>query len=80
MVERFIRTMKSGCTKMIKVPLQRDAMRRDLTFYLAWYNEHSPCAAPQAKVRGRTGSRFVLTIAFMENRKHLPFVTLREVA
>jgi hypothetical protein len=101
---------------MIKVPLQRDNMRRELTFYIGWFNEHrphtyldgktpqevyeglipanaqprleprsrwprgSPCAALQAKVRGRPGVRFVLTIAFLENRKHLPVIALRRVA
>jgi hypothetical protein len=40
----------------------------------------SPCASPQTKVRGGAGAKFVLTITFMENRKHLPVVELRRVA
>jgi hypothetical protein len=108
--------MKNEFTRKTKVPLRRDIKRRELTFYIAWYNEYrphtylegrtpqevyddlipantkprlesrprwprgSPCAEPQAKVRGRVGAKFVLTIAFMENRKHLPVIELRRVA
>jgi transposase InsO family protein len=115
-IERFIRSMKNECTQKIRVPFRLDAMRRELTFYVAWYNEYrphtyldgrtprevykgivsantkprieprsrwprgSPCAAPQAKVKGRPGAKFVLTVAFMENRKHLPVVELQKVA
>ena len=40
----------------------------------------SRCASPQAPVRGDPGARFVLSIAFHVGRKHLPIVTLKEVA
>jgi len=115
-VERFIRTMKNECTRKILVPFQLDAMRQELTFYMAWYNEYrphtylhgrtphevagnldpanskprmeprsrwprgSPCAAPQAKVKGRSGAKFVLTVGFLENRLHLPIIELKRVA
>ena len=41
-IERFIRSMKSECTRRILVPLSLAAMRRELTFYIGWYNEHRP--------------------------------------
>lgn len=44
-VERFIRSMKNECTFRILVPLQFDAMRRELGLYAVWYNEHRPSQA-----------------------------------
>jgi transposase InsO family protein len=38
-VERFIRTMKNECTRKTKIPLRWKAMRQELAFYIAWYNE-----------------------------------------
>ena len=38
------------CTRQILVPLRLDAMRRELTCYVAWYNEHRPSQA----LSGRT--------------------------
>ena len=44
-IERFIRSMKNECTRRILVPLALEAMRRELTVYLAWFNEHRPSQA-----------------------------------
>ncbi len=44
-IERFIRSMKSECTRRIRVPFGLDAMRREVTFYATWYNEHRPHTA-----------------------------------
>jgi transposase InsO family protein len=41
-VERFIRSMKSECTRSVRVPLQLRSMRRELDAYAMWYNEHRP--------------------------------------
>jgi transposase InsO family protein len=115
-IERFIKTMKDECTREVLVPLRMDAMRKELAYYTAWYNEHrphsslggmtpnefyegqvpantkpryeprlhwprgSPCAGPQAKIKGRRGCRLVLQIAFMEGRRHLPVIELKRVA
>ena len=40
----------------------------------------SPCAAPQAKIKGKKGSRLILIVGFFEGRKHLPVVELKRVA
>jgi hypothetical protein len=40
----------------------------------------SPCAAPQARVKGKCGARFTLHIRFHAGRKQLPVVTLRKAA
>ncbi len=37
--------MKNECTRRILVPLAMEAMRRELTVYLAWFNEHRPSQA-----------------------------------
>ena len=42
--------MKNECTRRILVPLALEAMRRELTVYLAWFNEHRPSQA----IGGRT--------------------------
>jgi putative transposase len=44
-IERFIRSMKNECTRRILVPLALEAMRRELTVYLTWFNEHRPSQA-----------------------------------
>ena len=42
-VERFIRTIKSECTRrLLLVPYQRTALRRELALYVDWYNGHRP--------------------------------------
>lgn len=115
-VERFIKTLKNGCTREILVPLRLDAMRREVSFYCDWYNQYrphsflegrtpcevydglspanakprfeprphwprgSPCASPQAKIKGETGARLVLIVGFFEGRRHLPVIELRRVA
>jgi hypothetical protein len=40
----------------------------------------SPCAAPQAGVKGNCGARFTLHVRFHGGRKQLPIVTLRRAA
>jgi hypothetical protein len=40
----------------------------------------SPCAGPQAAVRGRRGQRLELSVRYLSQRKHLPLVELRPAA
>jgi putative transposase len=40
----------------------------------------SSCASPQVKVRGKQGINLQLVVDFHQGRKHLPVVTLRQVA
>jgi len=42
LVERFIRTLKSECTRRLMVPYQRHALRRELALYLDWFNGQRP--------------------------------------
>jgi putative transposase len=41
-VERFILTMKDGCTRRIIVPCRRDSFRRELSLFIAWYDGDRP--------------------------------------
>jgi len=41
-VERFIRSMKAEGTRPIRVPLQMNAMRREIGSYGVWYNLYRP--------------------------------------
>jgi putative transposase len=41
-VERFIRTMKTECTRRILVPLRLAAIQRELTILAEWYNGDRP--------------------------------------
>ena len=41
-LERFVLTLKSDCTRRILVPLRREKLRRELILYGAWYNQHRP--------------------------------------
>jgi putative transposase len=41
--ERFIRTLKDGCTRLLAiVPLVPRALRRELSLFFAWYNQDRP--------------------------------------
>jgi transposase InsO family protein len=41
-IERFLRSMKTECTRQIVVPLRLQEMRMELACYITWYNEHRP--------------------------------------
>ena len=115
-VERFIRTLKSECTRRILVPYRLADFQRELSWFLAWYNaerphsglgartpdevyferrpacraprfeprpqwpRNSPCARPNALIRGRPGVQLELDVRFRHGRKHLPVVELRRAA
>jgi hypothetical protein len=108
--------MKNEGMLRILVPLQLDAMRRELRLYAIWYNEHRPsqalggrtpwevyagllpanarprfeprgdwpyegsCASPQKTIRGERGVKLSLVVGYVEGRRHLPVVELRQAA
>ncbi len=41
-IERFIRSLKSECLRVILVPLHAQAILRELALFADWYNEHRP--------------------------------------
>ena len=44
-IERFIRSVKSECTRKIIVPFRLGLMRQEVACYATWYNEHRPHTA-----------------------------------
>ncbi len=40
----------------------------------------SPCAAPQAKIKDKRGTKFALVVSNVKGRRHLPIVRLRPAA
>ena len=40
----------------------------------------APCASPQTVIRGQRGQRLALVVGYLEGRRHLPVVELREAA
>jgi hypothetical protein len=55
------------------------ANRRRFEPRTRWPTE-SRCAAPQVKIKGRRGVRLGLRVGFLEGRRHLPIVELRNAA
>ena len=49
LVERFILTLKNECTRIILVPLRREAFHRALRFFEVWFNQHRPHSALEGK-------------------------------
>jgi transposase InsO family protein len=47
-VERLIRTMKAEAIRRILVPLDRRTFRREVSLFVAWYNQHRPHSSLQA--------------------------------
>ena len=41
-IERFIRSLKRECLRVILVPLHAQAILRELALFADWYNEHRP--------------------------------------
>ena len=41
-VERFILTLKDGCTRLLLVPYRRESFLRELALFREWYNEARP--------------------------------------
>lgn len=56
-VERFILTLRNECTRVILVPLRREAFRVELTSSSHWYNQHRSHSASTATGIGRALSR-----------------------
>jgi len=58
-IERFIRSMKTEGTRRILVPVRLGQMRRELGYYVAWYNEHRPHSGIRglAPIEVLTGNR-----------------------
>jgi putative transposase len=41
-IERFIKSLKDEWLRRLVIPLRLEAMRKELTVYISWFNEHRP--------------------------------------
>jgi putative transposase len=41
-IERFIRSVKYECTRLLLIPFGLDEFRRELELYVIWYNDYRP--------------------------------------
>jgi transposase InsO family protein len=48
-VERFIRSLKTECTRRLFVPIRLQEMRDELSFYTTWFNDYRPHSALDGK-------------------------------
>ena len=48
-VERFIRSMKQECTRLVLAPLSLEAVRREIRLYSTWFNTKRPHMALAGK-------------------------------
>jgi putative transposase len=46
----------------------------------AEWPRRSPCASPQAQIRGERGAKLTLMVGFLEGRRHLPVIELQRAA
>ena len=42
MIERFIKSLKDEWLRRLIIPLRLEAMRKELSVYTFWFNEHRP--------------------------------------
>jgi hypothetical protein len=49
LIERFILSLKNGCTRIILVPLRTDAFHQELTSFSNWYNQNRPHSSLNGK-------------------------------
>ena len=50
LIERFILSLKNGCTHIILVPLRTDAFQQELTSFSNWCNQ----SRPHSSLNGKT--------------------------
>ncbi|MGH7145530.1 MAG: DDE-type integrase/transposase/recombinase [Planctomycetota bacterium] len=48
-IERFMRSLKTECTRTLQIPLTRRRMLAELLFYRDWFNHHRPHQGMQSR-------------------------------
>ena len=89
-IERFFLTLKNEFTRRIFVSLSSASFRRELRYFVEWFNTRRPHAGldgrtPEeiyegkgAKTTNQCGG--VVRLEFYKHRRHLPVVTNRRAA
>ena len=96
MIERFFLSLKAEWLRRVLVPLDGDAMQRDLSCYFDWFARQRPHQGldgqtPQEvydgvpvvareKLKASEVPRSQLVVRFHQRRRQLPFVELRQAA
>ena len=89
-IERFFLTLKNECTRLILVPMSVATFRRELLYFVDWYNGLRPHAGlagrtPQEAYEGVRETPVddgggVIKLEFYKRRRHLPVLTKRKAA
>ena len=84
LIERFFLSLKNECTRRLWVPLRHASFRRELSFYVEWFNDHRPHSSldgrtPDEVYYGRdveVADGEVISIGAFRGRRNLPIVRL----
>ncbi len=95
-IERFFLSLKDEWLRRILIPLDRDAMRREVSLYLDWFARHRPHqgldgrmprevyegmpVVARANLKAKEVHPSQLVVRFHEGRRQLPIVELRRSA
>jgi transposase InsO family protein len=95
-IERFFLSLKDEWLRRILVPIDRDAMQREVSSYLDWFARHRPHQGLDGRVpqevydrvpvvarekpEAKDVPRSELVVRFHEGRRQLPIVELRQAA
>ena len=95
-IERFFLSLKDEWLRRILVPLDRDAMQREVSLYLDWFARHRPHqgldgrvpqevydgvpAVARQTMKAKEVPRSQLVVRFHEGRRQLPIVELRRAS
>ncbi len=71
-VERFFRSIKVECTRLVQVPLGLEAMRREVACYATWYNSHRPHQALGGLTPAEVHKGEVESAVTLESRSRWP--------
>jgi len=87
-VERFFLTFKEEFTRMIRVPLDADAFRREARYFVEWFNRKRPHASLDGRTpqeahdveepKASCSSSQILVVEFYKGRRHLPVLMKRK--
>ena len=90
MIERFFLSLKNECTRRLWVPLRHASFRRELSFYVEWFNEHRPHSSLEGRTpnevyfardgRSEEPTGQVVAIEAFQSRPNLPIVRLVSAA
>ena len=95
-IERFFLSLKTEWLRRILLPVDRDAIRREMSLYLNWHAEHRPHqgldgrtpqevydrqpAIERTKLKAKEVPHSELIVRLHEGRRQLPIVEIKQAA